>query len=377
MITQELDLNMVPGTVPPVINVSQFDTGARTFVFTLYNGATLFTGPVASCRIEGIKPDKKGFSYNASYSNGVVTADCTEQMTAVAGNVICEIRLLENNEKILGTLNFTLCVERSPLNSDTDISQTELPAIIDLARSHEQAAANSANQASSSAAQAANSASQASASAAQTEAIKTEMQNHLNQIDQNAADIRGLRRDVNTNASNINGLRRDLETNVNDIRHDLETNVNDLDTKISKNANDIVNLDKRVYKNECNIRLNTNRISDLEITAKDFNTRIAKNTEDISKLRTDVDTNARNIKRIQDLIFKDTTGKLVVKQGGLQCLQGNLTVVGKTIDIDDLLRNSVFISRIIAMIDSELGELTVEQGKLSVLQGNLTMRNIL
>lgn len=354
MITQELDLNMVPGTVPPVINVSQFDTGARTFIFTLYNGATLFNGAVASCRIEGIKPDNKGFSYNARYSNGVVTADCTEQMTAVAGNVLCELRLLENDEKTLGTLNFILCVEKSPMNEETDISETEIPAIVDLARSHERAAANSASQAANSANQASSSASQAANSAAQTAAIKTEMQNHLNQIDQNAADIRGLRSDVNTNTSSINNL----------------------DAKISKNVSDISNLDKRVSKNESNIYLNTNRITNLEITAQDFNTRITKNTDDISKLRTDVDTNTRNIKRIQDLIFKDTTGKLVVKQGGLQCLQGNLTAGGKTIDIDDLLRNSIFIKQIIALINSDIGALTVEQGKLSTLQGHLITRNI-
>ena len=329
MITQELDLNMVPGTVPPVINVSQFDTGARSFVFTLYNGATLFNGTVKSCRIEGIKPDGKGFSYNATYSNGKVTADCTEQMTAVAGNVLCEIRLQETDDKSLGTLNFTLCVEKSPINEDTDYSKTEIPALVDLARSHEQAAANSANQASSSATQAAN-------SAAHVDAIKAEMQIHLDQIDQNAADILGLRGDVDTNTSNINGLRRDLETNV-----------NDLDTKITKNTNDIRNL---------------------EITAQDLNTRITKNTNDI-------DTNARNIKRIQDFIFKDATGRLVVNQGGLQCLQGNFIANGKILDIDDLLRSSTFIKQIIALINSDMGALTVEQGKLATLQGHLITRN--
>ena len=208
MITQELDLNMVPGTVPPVINVSQFDTGARTFKFTLYNGATLFNGTVASCRIEGIKPDGKGFSYNASYSNGVITADCTEQMTAIAGNVLCEIRLQETDEKSLGTLNFTLCVEKSPINEDTDFSQTEIPALVDLARSHEKAAAASAEQAAN--------------SATHVDAVKAEMQAHLDQIDQNTTNISGLRTDVDK-------LRTDVDKNIVDIgvlRTDVDNKLN-------------------------------------------------------------------------------------------------------------------------------------------------------
>ena len=366
MITQELDLNMVPGTVPPVINVSQFDTGARTFKFYLYNGATLFNGAVASCRIEGIKPDGKGFSYNASYSNGVVTADCTEQMTAVSGNVLCEIRLLENTEKVLGTLNFTLCVEKSPLNEDTDISETEIPAIIDLARRNAQQAANSASQAASSASAAANSASQA-------ENIKTDLLNHLNQIDANTSNISQLRTDVNKNTSNISGLRTDVNRNTADIaqlRIDVDRNTDDLD--FAKRKND-------------------------------------EQDEKLKGLRTELDETTYKADRAYDTLYEDAEGTLFVKQGFLRFLQGTLTINGKVpkddklnrpkvnpagdlnqllasngdgtnsnkwVNLDDLLRDSPFIQHIIAMIISESGVLTVDQGQLTVSQGRLKARTI-
>jgi hypothetical protein len=65
----------------------------------------------------------------------VVTVTTKEQMTVLSGTVICEIRFL-NGYDTIGTLNFKLEVERSPLNEDTPISETEIPAIVDLATSY-------------------------------------------------------------------------------------------------------------------------------------------------------------------------------------------------------------------------------------------------
>lgn len=337
MITQELDLNMVPGTVPPVINVSQFDTGARTFVFTLYNGATLFNGPVASCRIEGIKPDNKGFSYNASYSNGKVTADCTEQMTAVVGNVLCEIRLLENNEKTLGTLNFILCVERSPLNADVDISETEIPPIIDLARKHEQAAAASANQA-------ANSASSAANSAQRAENIQINLLNHLNQIDANTNNIAELRTDVNNNTSEIN----------------------ELGSKVNANITDITTLKSNV----------SNNTSDITVLRSDVNANMAN----ITGLRTDVDANTARIAEF-DFEFEQKLNRPEDNPPGelnqLLASNGNGTNSNKWVNFEDMIRDSPFIKDLVRLVvNSRQGVLTVAQGQLTFAHSHITVTNI-
>ena len=150
MITQSTKLNLIPGGIPEVIKVSQYDAGSRTISFQLYNGTTPFTSAGLSAQIRGTKPDKHGFAYDATYSAGVVSFAVRDQMTAVAGPVDCEIVLISGQE-VLGTANFTLEVERAALNDETDISDTELPAIIDLARSNAEAAATSATAAAASA----------------------------------------------------------------------------------------------------------------------------------------------------------------------------------------------------------------------------------
>lgn len=131
---QQNNLQYIPIGVMPVVNVSQFDEG-RQFRFKLYDGAIPFTMPSGTtARIDGIKPDNHGFSYTdkVSVSGNIATITTTQQMTAVPGTVKCEIRFVKNHFNV-GTLNFLMIVEKSPLDSDTDISETEIPAIVEVA----------------------------------------------------------------------------------------------------------------------------------------------------------------------------------------------------------------------------------------------------
>ena len=134
---QIANLQFAPISEQPVIHVSQNDVG-RQFQFKLYDGNTAYTMPSGTtARIDGIKPDNHGFSYTdkVSVSGNVATITTTEQMTVVAGTVECEIRFINGYDNI-GTLNFLMIVEESPINSNTDISDTEIPTIIDLATTH-------------------------------------------------------------------------------------------------------------------------------------------------------------------------------------------------------------------------------------------------
>ena len=131
---QIVNLQIAPTAISPVINVSQFDEG-RQFQLKLYDGATAYTLPAGTtARIDGIKPDGHGFSYTdkVSISGNTATITTTEQMTVIAGTVKCEIRFLKGYDNI-GTVNFLMVVEESPINGDTDISETEIPAIIEVA----------------------------------------------------------------------------------------------------------------------------------------------------------------------------------------------------------------------------------------------------
>lgn len=130
MITQSINLNLVPGGVRPIINVSQYDKGSRTLQIVLFNGVTAYQIPDgASVTIQGTKADKTGFQYEVdSYSGNVVTTDIEQQMTVFPGDVAIELSISKNGDR-LGTANFILRVEPAALADDTIISETELPLI--------------------------------------------------------------------------------------------------------------------------------------------------------------------------------------------------------------------------------------------------------
>lgn len=147
MITQEIDLNMIPDSEPVIVRVNQYDTGTGRIIAHLYNG-DVFYSPAsgATAVIQGTKPDKHGFSYNASISGNTVTADITQQMTAVKGDVRTQFVVTETSGKT-GTFVFILKVQQSALEEDTDISETEIPAIIDAAESNAERAEQAAEDA--------------------------------------------------------------------------------------------------------------------------------------------------------------------------------------------------------------------------------------
>lgn len=171
MITQTHDLNLIPGSVPPVVNVTQYDKTARTLVFNLWDGETSFSVPSgAAVTIRGTKPDGNGFEYAASMTGNTVKMDLQQQMATCAGSVRCEVRIASGTQ-ILGTADFILEVKPSALNENTPLSETELPLIEKAAEGAAKIEANlsasntAASNAAKSASQAASSASAASGSA--------------------------------------------------------------------------------------------------------------------------------------------------------------------------------------------------------------------
>ena len=170
MITQTHDLNLIPGSVPPVVNVTQYDKTARTLVFNLWGGETSFSVPSgAAVTIRGTKPDGNGFEYTATASGSTVSMDLQQQMATCAGSVRCEVRIASGTQ-IIGTADFILEVKPSALNESTPLSETELPLIEQAAEGAAKIEANlsasntAASNAAKSASQAASSASAASAS---------------------------------------------------------------------------------------------------------------------------------------------------------------------------------------------------------------------
>lgn len=146
MIVRSYDLDLVPSRAMQIIYASQYDDGLSQINFNLYALGNLYTIPEdATAIIQGTKPDGKGFSYSATIasSRSSVSFTITKQMTPVAGNVKCEIKIVQGTD-MLHSAKFILSVDKAALGSDTDISETDLPGIIALASEQEANAAASA-----------------------------------------------------------------------------------------------------------------------------------------------------------------------------------------------------------------------------------------
>lgn len=142
LIEQNYNLDLVPSGKPLVVNASQYDVNSRRLTFNLFNGGVAYapeTGTAAY--IMGSKPDQTGFIYGMTVEGTKASVDIYQQMTAVAGNIPCEIRLADTGGAVIGSANFTLAVEKAALDEDAVISETDIPVFENLAA---QAAASAA-----------------------------------------------------------------------------------------------------------------------------------------------------------------------------------------------------------------------------------------
>ncbi len=129
MITQVCKINMVPGGMPPIIHVSQYDAGSRDIIFELYSGSIPWEVPSgATVTIDGTKPDRKAFSVPAAASGSTVTATLTQQMAATAGRAECQLTVTKG-ENVLGSANFILAVKQAAMAEDADMSATEISSV--------------------------------------------------------------------------------------------------------------------------------------------------------------------------------------------------------------------------------------------------------
>lgn len=165
MTKQTVNINIIAGSAKPVVHVSQYDHDAGALVFNIYDGDTEFSiPPDATIIMQGTKPNKQFFLYQCDgFSGNTVTCSVHDQMTAVAGNVECELRIYSGGNGI-GTANFTLSVEHAAVADDSVTSADTLTALSEIENTVI-ASRDSAASSASAAAKSAKSATQAAKSA--------------------------------------------------------------------------------------------------------------------------------------------------------------------------------------------------------------------
>lgn len=113
-------VDLEPGlTTPQVFHVSQNDVGTRLYV-GLEQGGTAYTIPDGTtAKVQGCNALGEPFeAITATVSASEVYFTITDQnVTQFAGNAKCEV-VLTNGTNILGSANFIVAVEASPMGSD-------------------------------------------------------------------------------------------------------------------------------------------------------------------------------------------------------------------------------------------------------------------
>lgn len=130
MITKAVNLWLGNGP-RVVIPVSQFDTMWQFTFAIVKDGLTWEIPSGASAVLNGLKPDGNVFAFSGTISGNTVTVNCDVQMTAVAGDTICELSILADG-KTVGTANFTLAVEAAPKSPEDVSSDSTLPAYAEM-----------------------------------------------------------------------------------------------------------------------------------------------------------------------------------------------------------------------------------------------------
>ena len=165
---QTINLNLVPGDIREIVRSSQYDVG-RTFRCNLFDGnASYKLDGTETITIEGQKSDNHIFLYNVTNTSSTyVDVTTTEQMTALAGYVDCELRIKKSGVDI-GTANFWLEVEKAATENGTP-SDSDISALREVEDSCEAAATTAETAAASAAADAAAADASADAAAASAE----------------------------------------------------------------------------------------------------------------------------------------------------------------------------------------------------------------
>ena len=119
LISIKRNVDLQPGlNAPAVFNCSQSDKGT-TIMLGLMNGGNDYTVPSGvTITIRGSRSNGTVFTpVSATSSGSTVSFTLTEEMTDTAGPTLCEA-VLEQGNNVLGTANFIINVEGSPMGAD-------------------------------------------------------------------------------------------------------------------------------------------------------------------------------------------------------------------------------------------------------------------
>lgn len=119
LVNRSLMLDITPGAIPQVVNVSEYDEN-RQFTVNLIDEGGVFAIPSGTtAKVEGTI-GSNAFSESATISGNTITFTLTESMTAKSGDVWCKIKLVKESKPIQ-TCAFILRCDRAGVEADAVI----------------------------------------------------------------------------------------------------------------------------------------------------------------------------------------------------------------------------------------------------------------
>jgi len=123
VIEQDYDIDLKSTGAFPVVKCSQFDTGSRKIVFTVFDGWDLADISGCLARVDGTRSDGVEFSQSCTVTDdSKVSFTVTQEMTKSAGKHAAELVLFDAAGNPIGTQNFLIEVEAATMRRDSAVS---------------------------------------------------------------------------------------------------------------------------------------------------------------------------------------------------------------------------------------------------------------
>lgn len=149
--TENHILQMVPGGVPLVLHVSQYDA-ERAYILTPYYGSTKYERqPDSTAVLEATKPDSTVVAITVTYGeDGTISFNLPAAITQVAGDVRSKVSILDERGKRVSSAKIVFAVDAAGIDTYARVSESDL----ELLRKVEEQTANIAENAKNAAASA-------------------------------------------------------------------------------------------------------------------------------------------------------------------------------------------------------------------------------
>lgn len=132
IVEQHFKVSMVPGGVPTRVYLKRYDTGIGALKFHLYGDDNepylIESDTTVSFKGDKIVPGGTSYMlmYNCSFSSNVVSLSIPLQLTIEAGEVDCELRLVDSNGNSKGSASIILEVEDAAPRYGVTVTGTDI-----------------------------------------------------------------------------------------------------------------------------------------------------------------------------------------------------------------------------------------------------------